>query len=71
MQGNYGPGITHFQSGMKILGEVEHQGQHLSHSVLEASPVPYVPIEMLEALFMRLDLQVNQVRHCNHTDLSA
>jgi hypothetical protein len=62
MQSSYGPAITHVQSGMKILCEVQYSGQQPQHSVLEASAVPYVPMPMLEELFMRLDLQVTQVR---------
>lgn len=62
MQSSYGPAITHVQSGMKILCEVQYDGQQPRHSILEASAVPYVPITVLEELFMRLDLQVTQVR---------
>lgn len=61
MQSSYGSAITHVQSGMKILCEVQYSEQQPRHAVLEASPVPYVPMEMLEEMFMRLDLQVTQV----------
>ncbi|KIM94826.1 hypothetical protein OIDMADRAFT_135229 [Oidiodendron maius Zn] len=59
MQGSYGPAITHVQSGMKILCEAQN-GQ-LQNFGLETSAIPYVPMEMLEELFMRLDLQVTQM----------
>jgi hypothetical protein len=64
MQSSYGSAITHVQSGMKILCEVyynEKTGRH-QHNVLGASEIPYVPMKMLEEMFMRLDLQVTQVR---------
>ena len=64
MQGNFGSAIGHIQSGNKILGELENdgQGKGYRHGVLRASGIPYVPTELLEDLFMRLDLSVAQVR---------
>jgi hypothetical protein len=63
MQSSYGSAITHVQSGMKILCEVEYneETRRHQHDVLRASGIPYVPIEMLEEMFVRLDLQVTQV----------
>jgi hypothetical protein len=69
MQSNYGSAIKHVQSGMKILSEVQYNEQQPYHSVLEAAAVPYIPMEVLEELFMRLDLQVTQLKPCEIRDL--
>jgi hypothetical protein len=64
MQSRYGSAITHVQSGIKILCEVkydEETRQH-QHDSLKASKIPYISIGMLEEMFVRLDLQVSQVR---------
>jgi hypothetical protein len=63
MQSAYGPAVIHLQSGLKILCEAQQHMQGHSTSILTTSAVPYVPIEMLEEMFMRLDLQVTQVRN--------
>jgi hypothetical protein len=63
MQGSYGLAIAHVHSGSKILYEMEFNEdtkQH-NHEVLRASKFPYVPIEALEELFLRLDLSVVEV----------
>ena len=60
MQSNYGSAISHIQSGLKILVQFARKQQ--SHLILQSSEVPYVSMEMLEEIFMRLDLQVSQVR---------
>jgi hypothetical protein len=64
MQNSYGSAITHVQSGMKVLCEVKYNKntRRYQHDVLGASEIPYVSIEMLEEMFMRLDLQATQVR---------
>ena len=64
MQSSYGSAITHVQSGMKILCEVKYNKEirRHQHDVLRVSEIPYVSIEMLEQMFMRLDLQITQVR---------
>jgi hypothetical protein len=64
MQGSYGPAILHVQSGMKILSEVKYNAitGHHEHNVLGASGMPYVSMDVLERLFVGLDLQVTQVR---------
>lgn len=64
MQSSYGPAITHVQSGMKVLCEVTYNKEirRYQHDVLGASEIPYVSIEMLEEMFVRLDLQATQVR---------
>ena len=64
MRSSYGSAITHVQSGMKILCEVKYneETRRHQHNVLGASEIPYAAIEMLEEMFMRLDLQVTQVR---------
>jgi hypothetical protein len=49
---------------MKILCEVKYSEEigRRQHAFLGASEVPYLSIEMLEEMFMHLDLQVTQVR---------
>jgi hypothetical protein len=67
MQGSYGSAIAHIQSGCKILGELEYDKntkQH-RHDILGASKAPFVPLEDLEALFLRLDLSVMEVGFLN------
>ncbi|KAE9371928.1 hypothetical protein N431DRAFT_492197 [Stipitochalara longipes BDJ] len=61
MQSSYGPAITHIQCGLKILCEAQSNTQKSRGSVLTTSVVPYVPMETLEELFMRLELQVRQM----------
>ena len=63
MQSNYGSAITHVQSGMEILSEVNYnqETRRHQHDVLGASGIPYVSIQMLEEMFVRLDFQVTQV----------
>ncbi|KAF4634116.1 hypothetical protein G7Y89_g3990 [Cudoniella acicularis] len=63
MQGNYGPAIAHMQSGGKILCEIEYdeQSKQHQHEVLRAAKVPYVPMDTLEDILMRLDFQVTQM----------
>ncbi|RDW65135.1 hypothetical protein BP6252_10786 [Coleophoma cylindrospora] len=63
MQGRYGPAIVHVQSGMKILCEVKYdeKTRRHEHNALGVSNIPYVSMEFLEELFMRLDLQVTQM----------
>jgi len=48
---------------MKILCEVKYneETRRHQHDVLRASEIPYVSIEMLKEIFVRLDLQVTQV----------
>lgn len=63
MQNNYGSAITHVQSGMKILSEInydEEYHQH-QHDILRVSKIPYASIEMLQEMFVRLDNQATQV----------
>jgi hypothetical protein len=64
MNGSYGSAITHVQSGIKILCEVECKEESVRHQygVLGASTIPYASVETLEEMFVRLDLQVTQVR---------
>jgi hypothetical protein len=64
MQSSWGSAITHVQSGMKILTEVEYnqETRRHQHVVLRASDIPYIPIEMLEEMFARLDFRATQVR---------
>jgi len=49
---------------MKILCEVTYnrETRRHQHDVLEASEISYISINMLEEMFVRLDLQVTQVR---------
>ncbi|PMD29888.1 hypothetical protein L207DRAFT_503376 [Hyaloscypha variabilis F] len=61
MQSAYGPAVAHLQSGLKILCEAQPKIQDHPPLSLTVSAVPYAPIEMLEEIFMRLDLQVTQM----------
>jgi hypothetical protein len=49
---------------MKILSEVKYneETRRRQHHVLGASEIPYASIEMLEEMFVHLDLRVTQVR---------
>lgn len=64
MQSSYGPAITHVQGGLKILYEVKYNEEthRHQHAVFKASKIPYISIQMLEEIFVRLDFQVSQVR---------
>ncbi|PVI00600.1 hypothetical protein DM02DRAFT_592558 [Periconia macrospinosa] len=73
IQCRYGAAITHIQSGMRILSEVEcnpDTGLH-RHDTLLVSQISYVPINMLEKLFMRLDCQVFQMVGRQEVDFPA
>ncbi|KAL3420045.1 C6 zinc finger domain-containing protein [Phlyctema vagabunda] len=63
MQSSYGSAITHVQSGMKVLSEVEYNKEthRHQHDVLGTSEIPYASIGMLEEMFVRLDLQATQM----------
>ncbi|KFY11794.1 hypothetical protein V492_04257 [Pseudogymnoascus sp. VKM F-4246] len=63
MQSRYGSAITHVQSGVKILCEVkfDEETRRHQHHALKASKIPYISIEMLEEMFLRLDFQVSQM----------
>lgn len=63
MQSSYGSAITHVQSGMKILSEIKYheETRRRQHPVLRASDIPYASIEMLEEMFVQLDLRATQV----------
>jgi hypothetical protein len=65
MQSSYGSAITHVQSGIKILHELQFNERN---AILEASKIPYVPMDVLEELMMRLDLQVTQVSNSHPTN---
>jgi hypothetical protein len=67
MHGSYGPAIAHIQSGCKILGELENDknAKQYRHDILGASKAPYVPLEDLQSLFLRLDLSVMEVGFLN------
>lgn len=64
MLSRYGSAITHVQSGIKILCEVNYdeETRHHQHDVLKVSELPYISIDMLQDMFVRLDFQVSQVR---------
>lgn len=62
MQGNYGAAITHVQSGIHILCQVKYHDESRQHDAHGAFVASYVPINILEDMFMHLDLQVIQVR---------
>jgi hypothetical protein len=64
MQSSYGSAITHVQSGLKILHEINYneKTRRHQHDVLRVSEIPYVSKEALEETFVRLDFQATQVR---------
>lgn len=62
LRGHHGSALSHVNSGVKILSEVEFNddgGQH--HGVLTTSPHPFVDFRELEILFNRLDAQAAQM----------
>ncbi|KUJ06421.1 uncharacterized protein LY89DRAFT_603422 [Mollisia scopiformis] len=63
MQGSYGPAIAHIRSGNKILHELQYDetNKEYSHHTLEVSRNPYVPTNVVEDLFLRLDFQATQM----------
>jgi hypothetical protein len=65
MQGHFAQAIAHIQSGCKILCEMEYdeQTREHHHDVLVSSKFPYVPIQTLEELFLRLDFSVVEVSY--------
>lgn len=64
IQANFGQAMAHIQSGSKILCEIKYneQTKQNQHSVLTASPLPYVPMETLLEIYLRLDFQLRHVR---------
>ncbi|KAG4029820.1 hypothetical protein MFRU_014g01190 [Monilinia fructicola] len=63
MQGNYGSGAAHQQSGSKILCEItydEGSKKHY-HESLKTSNTPYLPMELLEELYLRSDFVLAQM----------
>jgi hypothetical protein len=65
MQGGYAQAIAHIQSGCKILCEMEYnkQTREFYHDVLVSAKFPFAPIEVLEGLFLRLDMSVVEVSY--------
>jgi hypothetical protein len=63
MQTRYGSAITHIQSGVKILSEVEYneETRRRQHNILGISETPYATIEMLEQMYVYLDFRITQV----------
>ncbi|KAL7916611.1 hypothetical protein GGI35DRAFT_46909 [Trichoderma velutinum] len=63
VQSNYGPAITHVQSGLKILCEIKYneETRRYQHDVISISNLAYISIKILQDMFMRLDLQVIQM----------
>ena len=55
---------------MKILGEARcsDETNRYHHDVLGASEIPYASMKTLEGMFVRLDLQVTQVRFSDCTN---
>ena len=56
--------MIQIQSGMKILSEIKYDDEtrRYQHLVLKISDIPFVSMEVLRQIFMRLDRQVSQVR---------
>ncbi|KAI9650078.1 hypothetical protein NHQ30_000091 [Ciborinia camelliae] len=68
MQGNYGSGAAHQESGSKILCEItydENSKKHY-HESLKTSAAPYLPMELLEELYLRSDFVLSQARNTLH-----
>jgi hypothetical protein len=63
MQGSYGRAISHLQSGIKILGEIQYDEETNSHrhEVLTCANSPHVPMSILLEMYMRLDYQITDV----------
>ena len=75
MLGSYGSALKHMNSGAKMLCEMESKeesnGSHCG--LLRASTIPYVPMETLDNIFLRLNLQVSQVTYLapdSHLEIS-
>lgn len=63
MQGNYGHGAAHQESGSKILCEItyDENSQRYYHDSLKTSNYPYLPMSLLEELYLRSDFVLTQV----------
>ncbi|TGO63653.1 hypothetical protein BOTNAR_0097g00240 [Botryotinia narcissicola] len=63
MQGNYGHGAAHQESGSKILCEItyDENSQRYYHDSLETSSYPYLPMSLLEELYLRSDFVLTQM----------
>ncbi|KAI9808183.1 MAG: hypothetical protein M1825_004640 [Sarcosagium campestre] len=63
MRGHYGSALSHVDSGIKIITELNERDrlQDLSNRFLVPSQTPYVPLEILEMIFTRLDTQALQL----------
>ncbi|EPE28657.1 hypothetical protein GLAREA_09778 [Glarea lozoyensis ATCC 20868] len=60
LQGRLGLAIAHIRSGARLLYEIEYnenQKKH-NHKTLKCSSSPFVPMEILEDLFLRVYLQI-------------
>lgn len=68
MQGNYGSGAAHQQSGSKILCEITYDegAKKHYHESLKTSNTPYLPMELLEELYLRSDFVLAQVSSISH-----
>ena len=61
MRGHHGSALSHINSGVKILSEVEFTDDgEQRHGALTTSPHPFVDFQELEILFNRLDAQAAQ-----------
>ncbi|KAF7958871.1 hypothetical protein EAE96_002400 [Botrytis aclada] len=63
MQGNYGHGAAHQESGSKILCEItyDENSQKYYHDSLKTSNDPYLPMSLLEELYLRSDFVLTQM----------
>ncbi|TGO92103.1 hypothetical protein BPOR_0010g00150 [Botrytis porri] len=63
MQGNYGHGAAHQESGSKILCEItyDESSQKYYHDSLTTSNYPYLPMPLLEELYLRSDFVYTQM----------
>ncbi len=63
MLGSYGSALKHLNSGVKMLCEIKskEESSGCQSGLLRTSNAPYVPVETIDSIFLRLNLQVLQV----------
>ena len=59
LRGYHSTALSHLNSGIKIVSEL--QSQHSTESSLQLSHTPYVPLSILNQFFTRLDIQISQM----------
>jgi hypothetical protein len=66
LRGYHSTALSHIDGGVKIVSEL--QSHHSTESSLHLSHTPYVPLPILNQIFMRLDTQASQlgIAHRKH-----